>query len=70
MHCGQSLLRQLSPSKVCPSLPLRPRGPGPFPAELAPGWWQQVCQRAEPGRDLNSWEQRQKQPLGQSCCLG
>ena len=51
MHHGQSLLCQLSPSKVCPSLPLCSHGPGPFPAGLAPGWWQQVCQRAEPGKE-------------------
>lgn len=34
MDHGQGLLRHLSPSKVHPSLPLRSRGPGPFPTGL------------------------------------
>lgn len=51
MHHGQSLLCQLTPSKVCPLLLLCSCGLGPFPAGLAPGWWLQVCQKAEPGKE-------------------
>lgn len=51
---------QLSPSQLCPSLPLCSHAPGQLLAGLPPCWWQQGCQRAEPGKEAQTLRNRDR----------